>query len=265
MRRTPQTEFAAGTKVTLMKLETSFLEATFIARENRFRARVRLAGKEVAAHIPNSGRLTELLLPGRPVLLADRRSLSRLTDYDLLMVSLPNTLVSIDARLPNVLLDEALQAGALAQFKGYPVAHREVAYGNSRLDFLLEADGHKKPCLIEVKSVTLVREGVGYFPDAVTSRGTRHLRELRRASFEGNRAALVFVIQREDAQALAPHDRSDPRFGQTVREVVADGVEAYAYTCRVSREEMLLGERIPVLMQEGNAGYAVQEFDFNSA
>jgi len=209
-----------------------------------------LAGEEVAAHIPNSGRLTELLSLNRPVLLAEAGSPNRVTDYDLLMVSLPHTLVSIDARLPNHLFHEALQARALPEFGGYPVVRQEVAYGDSRLDFLLEADGERRPCLIEVKSVTLVQDGVGYFPDAVTKRGTRHLQELRRASLGGKRAALVFVIQREDAQALAPHDESDPLFGEAIREVVADGVEAFAYTCLVSRREIILRQRVPVLLSE---------------
>jgi sugar fermentation stimulation protein A len=231
-----------------MRVERPMVEAAFVVRENRFRARVRLAGEEVGAYIANSGRLPELLSPGRPVLLAEAAGPTRVTDYDLLMVSLPHTLVSIDARLPNDLLCEALQARVVPEFEDYPVVRREVACGDSRLDFLLEADDGKRRCLIEVKSVTLVREGVGYFPDAVTTRGTRHLRELQRASRDGKRAALVFVIQREDAQALAPHDESDPHFGKAVREVVADGVEAYAYTCRVRPAEVVLRDRVPVLL-----------------
>lgn len=231
-----------------MRIERPLLEATFIARENRFRARVRLAGEEVAAYVPNSGRLTELLSARRPVLLAEARAPNRVTDYDLLMVSLPHTLVSIDSRLPNYLLYEALQAGALPEFEDYTAVRWEVMHGDSRLDFLLEGERERRPCLIEVKSVTLVQEGIGYFPDAVTKRGSRHVRELRRASRDGKRAALVFVIQREDAQALAPHDESDPRFGEAVREVVSDGVEVYAHTCQISREEVVLRERVPVLL-----------------
>lgn len=239
-----------------MRMERPLLEGTFVVRENRFRAQVRLASQEVAAHIPNSGRLTELLSPGQPVLLAKAESTNRVTDYDLLMVSLPHTLVSIDARLPNSLLYEALQARAVPEFEGYPVVRQEVTYGSSRLDFLLEAERERSPCLIEVKSVTLVRDGVGYFPDAVTTRGVRHLRELRRASLGGNRAAMVFVIQRDDAQALAPHDESDPHFGEVVREVAADGVEAYAYNCQVSREEVVLGDRVPVFLPSSALSWA---------
>ena len=231
-----------------MRIQQPLLEGAFISRENRFRARVHLGGEEVAAHIPNSGRLTELLSPDHPVLLAQARRPHRVTDYDLLMVCLPHTLVSIDARLPNRLLYEALQAKALRRFEGYPIVRREVTYGDSRLDFLLEANGEKRPCLMEVKSVTLVQEGVGYFPDAVTQRGRRHLRELQRASGDGYRTVVLFVVQRGDAMAFAPHDDSDPDFGETLREVAADGVEICAHICRVSRGQVVLGQSIPVLL-----------------
>lgn len=240
-----------------MRIEQPLFEATFAVRENRFRARVRLGRQEVAAYVPNSGRLTELLSPHRPVLLAAAQSAGRVTGYDLLMVSLPHTLVSIDARLPNQLLYEALQNKAVPEFGGYRAVRQEVAYGDSRLDFLLEADGFKRPCLIETKSVTLVRDGIGYFPDAVTTGGRRPVLELRRACIDGMRAAVVFVIQREDVVALAPHDESDPRFGEAVREVVADGVEVYAYCCRVTRGEVSLHKRVPVLLTKENRGQAI--------
>lgn len=229
-----------------MKLELPVLEGAFIARENRFRARVRLAGEEVAAHVPNSGRLTELLSPDHPILLAEARSPHRVTDYDLLMVSLPHTLVSIDARLPNKLFHESMVDGPLQEFQHYSAVQREVVYGDSRLDFLLEGDGDKKPCLVEVKSVTLVQDGIARFPDAVTERGARHLQELRSALLDGDRAAVVFVIQRPDAHALGPHDESDPRFGEVLREVAFDGVEVYAYSCAVSRTEIVIRKRVPV-------------------
>jgi len=231
-----------------MRIPHPLLRGTFLVRENRFRARVRLAGREVAAHVPNSGRLTELLAPGRHVLLADARAPHRVTDYDLSMVELPHTLVSIDARLPNDLVQEAFEDGALPQFAGLTSAQREVRHGESRLDFLLEADGDADQCLVEVKSVTLVQQGIARFPDAMTERGSRHLRELRRAHREGARAAVVFVIQRGDARAFGPHDESDPLFGEVLREVAAAGVEVYAHTCRVTSHEIDLQRQVPVLL-----------------
>jgi sugar fermentation stimulation protein A len=234
-----------------MRIPRPLLGASFLERENRFRARVRLAGQEVAAHLPNSGRLRELLLPRRPVLVGEAKTPHRLTDYDLLMVQLPVPLVSVDARLPNRLFAEALEGGTLPEFAGLRVASPEFRYGESRVDFLLEADSGGESCIVEVKSVTLVRDGVGYFPDAVTQRGSRHLRELRRAYQEGSRAAVVFVIQRDDARAFSPHDDSDPRFGEFLREVAGDGVEVYAHKCRVSPREIVLDGRVPVFLSEG--------------
>jgi sugar fermentation stimulation protein A len=234
-----------------MRLGRPLLEAGFIARENRFRARVRLAGEEVAAHVPNSGRLSELLELDRQVLLAEARAAHRVTDYDLLMVRLPDTLVSIDARLPNKLFLEAARKGALPEFEGLTSVQAEVAYGRSRLDFLLESQNGGARCLVEVKSVTLVQEGVARFPDAVTERGRRHVRELCDALGDVGRAAVVFVIQRDDAQAFAPHDASDPEFGATLQEVASRGVEVYAYTCQVSPEEVFINGRAPVLLGNG--------------
>lgn len=155
------------------------------------------------------------------------------------MVSLPGNLVSIDARLPNRLVKEAVIGGRLEGFEGYTKVEREVRYGRSRLNLLLEGEGRR--CWVEAKSVTLVREGIGYFPEAVTSRVRRHLEELVELKGGGERAAIIFVVQ-------PSYDRSDPDFGVVLQEAVASGVEAYAYTCRVSREEIALKQRIPVLL-----------------
>ena len=229
-----------------MKIAKPLVEGVFLSRDNRFRASVRVGDRVVAAHVPNSGRLTELFTPRRPVLLAEAGESKRLTRYDLLMVSLPGTLVSIDARLPNCLVEEAVIGGRLRGFEGYTKVEREVLYGRSRLDLLLESEDRR--CWVEAKSVTLVRGGMGYFPDAVTRRGRRHLEELLELRAGGERAAILFVVQREDAKSLSSYDESDPKFGAVLREAVASGVEAYAYSCRVSRSEIALARRIPVLL-----------------
>jgi sugar fermentation stimulation protein A len=180
------------------------------------------------------------------VLLAEAGGPRRLTKYDLLMVSLPGVVVSIDARLPNRLVEEAVISGRLKGFEGYTKVEREVIYGRSRLDLLLKGEDGR--CWVEVKSVTLVREGIGYFPDAVTSRGRRHLEELVEVRASGERAAILFVVQREDAKSLSPSDESDPEFGLALREAIRCGVEAYAYSCFVNREKIALERRIPVLL-----------------
>ena len=205
-----------------------------------------LDGQEMAAHVPNSGRLGELLVPGRRVLLAAAQAPGRLTAYDLLMVDLDGTLVSVDARLPSRLLYEIIQAGRLEEFAGYAEVRREVTYGQSRLDLVLEGGPDGGRCFIEAKSVTLVEDGVALFPDAPTQRGRRHLGELTRAKAEDHRAAVVFVVQRDDVVRFSPHDEADPAFGQALREAAQAGVEVYAYKCRVSEGEVALNTPLPV-------------------
>lgn len=219
-------------------------EGIFIRRDNRFRATVAVAGRTAAAHVPNSGRLYELFAPGRRVLLAPRRNPHRRTEYDLVMVEVDGRWVSMDARLPSRLFGEAVAAGQLEAFRGYTSLYPEVTYGDSRLDWRLE--GPAGTCFVEVKSVTLVEAGVGLFPDAPTERGRRHLRALMEAVTAGARAAVVFVIQRDDAEGFAPHDAADPAFGQTLRQAAAAGVEVWAYRCRVTPETVTIVAPVPV-------------------
>ena len=226
-------------------------EATFVARDNRFRVTVELDHRHVWAYLPNSGRLGELLTPGRRLFLRPATAPGRKTAYDLLLVDLDGVLVSMDAHLPNPLVEEALQEDRLSPFRGYETIRREVQCGGSRLDFALEGKGQR--CLIEVKSVTLVRGGLALFPDAPTARGRRHVEELRRAVGDGERAAIVFVVQREDAEAFAPNDGTDPAFGRALRRAVEEGVEVYAYDCRVSRSEIRLNHPLQVKLTDSNA------------
>ena len=227
-----------------MEIKAALKEAVFLTRDNRFRATVELDGRRVWAYLPNSGRLEELLSPGRRVLLRPAAALDRKTAYDLLLVDLEGFLVSADARLPNLLVEEALREGSLSPFQRYEDIQREVKHGGSRLDFALETGG--RSCLIEVKSVTLVRKGLALFPDAPTLRGRRHVEELRRAVAEGKRAAIIFVVQRGDAETFAPNDEADPAFGRALRRAVEEGVEVYAYACRVSRREVRLDHPLKV-------------------
>ncbi len=233
-----------------MKLHPQLVEARFLTRLNRFAALVEWEGREVMAHVANSGRLRELLEPGRRLLLAPASGEHRKTRFDLALVDLDSTLVSADARLPNALVAEALERGDLPPFAGYPQMRREVTCGESRLDLALEGPGGR--CYLETKSVTLVAAGgVARFPDAPTLRGVKHLRTLSQAVASGRRAAVVFVIQRNDARSLAPHDAADPEFGVALRAAYAAGVEIYAYRCRVSPEEIRLTDPLPVNLGGG--------------
>ena len=239
-----------------MDLGGGLVEATFLERLNRFAARVEFGGREELCHVANSGRMRELLVPGFRVWLKHRPGDHRKTSYDLALVELGTVLSSADARLPNALVREALSKGALPEFSRYTQVKAESTYGESRLDFLLEnpsippttAPEIPAKCYLETKSVTLVESGTGLFPDAPTSRGVKHLGSLVKAVEAGNRAAVIFVVQRPDARRLSPNDPADPDFAVALRRALAAGVEAFAYRCRVSLEEIELSDRLPIVL-----------------
>lgn len=230
-----------------MRLPAPLVDATLIERENRFRARVRTAEGEVLAFVPNPGRTYELLYPGARVVLAGAPvAPHRRTAYDLLLAyTAEGRLVSVDTRLASPLFAEAVAAGRLAPFAGYDVTRAEVIFGASRLDFRLDA-ADCPPLLVEIKSSTLVEDGVARWPDSPSVRGQRHVRELAQAVWQGYRAAVVWIVQRPDAAVMTPHHEIDPAFADALREVVAAGVEAYAFRCDVTRERVEVAGEIPV-------------------
>lgn len=216
----------------------------FVRRENRFRVAVEVGGDTVSAHLPNSGRLTELLTSGRVCWLESFDGPHRKTEFDLTMMAYAGVLVSVDARRPNALLEEALHARRLPQFADYTRVEREVRHRSSRLDFRLAAQSGV--CWIEAKSVTLVEEGVARFPDAPTLRGARHVRELSSLAASGEEAAVVFVVQRADARVFRPHGEADPELATALRDAARSGVGIFAWTCRVSLREIVIDRQIPV-------------------
>ena len=234
----------SGTGEMNVDFASNLVEGRFKVRLNRFLALVDMKGREVAVHVPNTGRMRELLVPGYRVLITPRPEEHRKTGFDLALVDLGFTLASADARLPNSLVEEALVRGCLPQFQDYPGIRREVTFGESRLDLLLERPGGR--CYLEAKSVTLVVDGVGLFPDAPTVRGTKHMHSLVQAVEDGHRAAVVFVVQRDDPDAFAPHDTADPEFGIALRLGLQAGVEAFAYNCRVTEKAVSLCRSLPI-------------------
>ncbi len=205
---------------------------------------VKCDGRETLVHVANSGRIAELLRPDNLMLIAPAPGPNRKTAYDLALVRIGDIFVSADARLPNPLVQEAIEGGSLRDFTGYDTLRREVTLGHSRLDFLLTGTSGK--CYLEVKSVTLVENGVALFPDAPTERGRKHLQSLIAARKDGNRAAVVFVVQRPDADSFSPYKEADRDFWRTLRRASRAGVEVHAYRCRVSRQEVEIDAPIPV-------------------
>ncbi|MHB1316987.1 MAG: DNA/RNA nuclease SfsA [Anaerolineae bacterium] len=227
-----------------MKLP-ALVSGTFVQRDNRFRATVTVDGVTRSAHIANSGRLGELLVAGKRVWLAPERSPARRTPYDLLLVEHTGTLVSVDAQLPNRLWAEYLHDRGWQQDEILSLAS-ERRFGSSRLDFCLDTRSGRT--WMEVKSVTLVVGGVALFPDAPTIRGARHVRELAHAIAQGEQGAVVFVVQRADADAFAPHVQADPLFARALTEARNQGITVLAYTCQVGLEQVMIDHAIPVCL-----------------
>lgn len=248
-----------------MKLNYDISYGTFIKRPNRFIAHVDLSGIEVICHVPNTGRLRELLIPGVRVMLSYHPSETRKTQYELRMVMKEGFWISIDSQLPNSLVHEAIPHEIIDELKGYSTIRREVTYQNSRFDLQLANDASpeikrkdinieeavlqkNQICFVEVKGVTLERDGWSYFPDAPTERGRKHIDELIHAVKNGYRGVLLFVIQLENAEGFSPNSITDPEFSSKVSAASLAGVEILAYRCKVSPEEVLITNRLPVLL-----------------
>ncbi|MFZ5648889.1 MAG: DNA/RNA nuclease SfsA [Bacillota bacterium] len=228
-------------------LPGSLKKVEFVRRLNRFVAEIKIDGAKDLAHVPSSGRMGELLYPGAGVFVAPQARPGSKLRYRILLAEKGGYRVSVDSLLPNRIIYSALVAGYLPELSGYRTVKREAAYGSGRFDFFL-AEGPGEGCYLEVKSVTLVEEGVALFPDAPSERGARHLEELAAARREGYRAVVLFVIQRGDAICFRPNSLRDPRFGRGLTAAARAGVEVLARRCRVSLKEVALGEQVPVYL-----------------
>lgn len=218
-----------------------------IKRYKRFLADIELAdGSLVTAHCPNSGSMLGCNLPGSPVMLSVSPNPNRKLAHTWELVQVDGYWVGLNTMLPNRLAEEAILDGTIAELQGYPRLRREVPYGSerSRIDILLEGDQGR--CFVEVKNVTLVEHGRALFPDAVTERGQKHLRELMEVVRNGERGVILFTVQRGDGSAVAPADAIDPAYGRLLRQAVAQGVEALAYRALVAPHEIRLTQSLPV-------------------
>jgi len=223
--------------------------ASFLQRYNRFLLQVRLedTGEAIDVHMADPGRLKELLLPEKRIWLRPASNPERKTRWTAVLVESPDgrELVSLDTTLPNRLIGEALRRRAIEELAEWELVQREVTMGRSRLDFLLSGPSGQRLAL-EVKSVTLVEEGIGLFPDAVTERGARHVRELAEiAERPGWEAAVLFVLQRSDAREIRAARSIDPTFAEALSEAKKAGVRVLGRKCRVFTDRVELGESVP--------------------
>lgn len=213
----------------------------FLARPNRFIAQVEVDGAPVVAHVKNTGRCKELLLPGARVYLERADNPTRKTLYDLIAVEKGPLLINMDAQAPNQVFGEWARDGGIP---GLTLLRPETTWGSSRFDFYWESAAERG--FVEVKGVTLEQDGVARFPDAPTLRGVKHLRELTAARQQGYRAAVCFVIQMKGVRSFSPNDATHPEFGDALREAARSGVEVWAYDCRVTPSSLVMADPVPV-------------------
>ncbi len=211
------------------------IEAGFLARPNRFEAQVEVAGQVETVHVKNTGRCKELLLPNVPVILAEADNPARKTRYDLIAVEKTGLgLINIDSQAPNKVMGEWL-AG-----RGYDVVKPEYKYGSSRIDFYMERGDQKY--LLEVKGCTLEQDGIGYFPDAPTERGIKHIHELIEAKRNGYWCGLAFVIQMPKVREVRPNIVTHPAFGDAWQEALKAGVRIWFLGCDVKKDALSIDD-----------------------
>ena len=235
-----------------MRFPSPLVRGRLVQRYKRFLADIVLdSGETITAACPNTGSMLGLAVPGSAVWLSRSAAASRKFPHTWEMVETDlgagATLVGINPMHPNRLVAEAIAAGAMAPLEGYGTVRREVKYGqSSRIDFLLD-DARRGRCYVEVKNVHLMRTlGRAEFPDCTTARGAKHLVELGGMAAEGHRAVMVYLVQRPDAETLSITGDFDPRYLAAFRSATAAGVEALAYRCRLSTDEIAVDAQIPV-------------------
>ena len=210
---------------------TNVILAQFHSRPNRFIAKVLVDGRLETVHVKNTGRCKELLIPEAKVILEESNSPNRKTRYDLISVYKDGLgWVNIDSQAPNKVVKEWLSK------QDYTLIKQEYTYGASRIDFYMEKGGQK--FLMEVKGCTLEIDGIGYFPDAPTERGVKHLRELTKAVQEGYQCCLAFVIQMEGIHEVRPNVSTHKEFGQVLEEAKQAGVKVLYLECKVTENTL---------------------------
>ncbi|MGE5605154.1 MAG: DNA/RNA nuclease SfsA [Bacteroidota bacterium] len=212
----------------------------FIERPNRFIARVLMNDRTETVHVKNTGRCREILIPGTTVILEKAKHEERKTQYSLIAAYKKEMLINIDSQAPNQVVYETLSKGLLHQFKNLIRITKEVRFGNSRFDLYYENESEKG--FIEVKGVTLERDGTALFPDAPTERGAKHLVELAEAVKSGFKGYIFFLIQMKGPRQFLPNTTMDSKFTEALRIARASGVEILAYDSMVTEDSLVLGE-----------------------
>ncbi len=228
------------------------IAGTLQRRYKRFLSDIELAdGSVVVAHCPNPGAMLGLQQAGTPVWVSPARNPERKLRYTWELLRLDSGYVGINTMHPNALAEEAILAGAIPELTGYDTVRREIRYGtNSRVDLFLQA-GNRPDTYVEVKNVHLKRgpaePGIAEFPDSVTKRGTKHLHELTNMVAEGNRAVMLYIVQRTDCDRFALAADIDPEYARAFDDARAKSVEMLCYTCRITLQGIEITTALPIL------------------
>lgn len=221
-------------------------KAIFLERKNRFVANVELNGEKISVHVPNTGRCKELFVSGAECYVQRATNTARKYPYTLCAVYKGDMLVHIDSAGANRLCEEALKSGRIIELENVRNVEREKNFANSRFDFRFEKDG--RICYMEVKGVTLEKDGVAMFPDAPTERGARHLEELIKAKEEGYGAYVMFVIQMKGPKSFTPHVERDLQFTRNLVRAQNLGVKVLAYDTLVTVDSITLDQPVDVIL-----------------
>ncbi|MCG8338223.1 MAG: DNA/RNA nuclease SfsA [Proteobacteria bacterium] len=221
-------------------------KGTLVKRYKRFLADIVLnSGETITAHCANSGSMKDCSESGRPVFVSYHDDPKRKLKYSWQIIEMPTSLVGVNTSWPNKLVAQAIISGAVDELTGYHSLAQEVKVGDrSRLDIYL-TDNKKKQCYIEVKNCTMARDGVAAFPDAVTTRGRKHLVELQNLVDSNTRCVMFYLIQRTDAELFRPADEIDPEYGEELRKAHENGIEILVYDVTIDETKIGVNRKIP--------------------
>ncbi len=229
-----------------MKFKNTLIAGSFVKRYKRFFADIIVGGEVVVAHTANTGTMKNCLGENWPALLSFHDSSTRKLKYSFEMINNGKTWIGINTSSTNALAIEAIKNGVIPELAGYRDLKPEAKIGQSRIDILL-SNGETEQCYVEVKNVTLNdEEGYCLFPDAVTERGQKHLRELLDLKSKGIRTVMLFIVQREDVHSFKIENTIDPEYCQLLKEVMSAGVEVLVYQCKLSPSEIIVHKKLEI-------------------
>lgn len=228
-----------------MKWEIPLEEAVLLKRYKRFLADINLGGKEITAHVPNTGSMQSCWEPSWKCAVSLSSNAARKMPHTLELIHNGETWIGVNTANANKLVKLWLTQSLIPELSGYKLIQPEKKVGESRVDFFLDEHAHQSACYVEVKNVTLKLDGLAQFPDSKSERGQKHLRELMQLKKEGFRAVMLFVVQREDVSTFKPAASIDPIYARLLKEAEASGVEILVYQCQMGVAEIGLWRALP--------------------